>query len=94
MKNSKRDIKKRRWCVCRPTISLSSERVVKGVCKAGFCTEFRCPDCNAILGGWGPMGCKCEGYIRWMWYPAMAPSFTPSAKKPSLPSGRHKGRVA
>jgi hypothetical protein len=54
-----------------------------GVCRYGYCTEFRCPDCSGYLGGWGPVGCRCDGYIRWMWHPDMAPALDHAPVKPS-----------
>lgn len=53
-------------------------------CRWGNCVEFVCPACGRSMGGWGLMGCKCDGYVRWLFYPEMAPSFTGHAPvKPS-----------
>lgn len=36
-------------------------REIEGVCENGQCVEFRDPDTNEVTGGWGPVGCGCEG---------------------------------
>lgn len=31
-----------------------------GRCAFGTCTQIRCPTCQRITGGWGPIGCPCD----------------------------------
>lgn len=54
-------------CVNRPLMT----KEMDGTCKYRRCTVFRCLACRGKLGGWGPVGCKCEGGPRWARYRGM-----------------------
>lgn len=54
------------YCICAERLEGDP-----GVCRYGCCTEFRCPVCRGKLGGWGPVGCRCEGGPRWARHPGM-----------------------
>ncbi len=56
------------YCVCANRL----EGGIAGLCRYGCCTEFRCPVCYGNLGGWGPVGCRCDGGPRWARHPGMA----------------------
>jgi hypothetical protein len=55
------------YCTCEIT-----QKGDAGTCRYGCCTEFRCLKCHGKTGGWGPVGCKCEGGPRWARHPGMA----------------------
>lgn len=85
------------YCTCADRLA-----GVAGICRYGRCTEFRCPECHGKLGGWGPIGCQCEGGPRWARYRGMQqPGYWDWAKdeyvrvhvavKPSI--ARRKGKV-
>lgn len=56
-------------CVCTPEPEPDTDLVTR--CRYGYCTEFRCPRCRGKRGGWGPVGCKCEGGPRWLRHSGM-----------------------
>jgi hypothetical protein len=49
------------------------ERRAEGACRAGYCTEFRCPDCGGELVSWGPIACphKKNEMPRWVRHEGM-----------------------
>ncbi len=57
-------------CTCKddPEWTAETERL----CRYGCCTEFRCPRCHGKLGGWGAVGCKCQGGPRWIRHRGMS----------------------
>lgn len=90
MKN--KDRRKRVFCRCQPPKRMDTPGVVETTCRWG-CAEFRCHRCQGYLGGWGAVGCRCQGYLRWVGNWDMAPALAPEAVKPSLPKGRrHRQR--
>jgi hypothetical protein len=64
---------------------------VMGTCPYGNCREMNCPVCGCGKGGWGPVGCPCDGWACW---PDMRPQLSPTPVKPSAaryrPSRRHR----
>ena len=56
-------------CICRIRVEWTEERAT--YCRYGWCVEYRCPACRGKLGGWGPVGCKCDGGPRWARHPGM-----------------------
>jgi hypothetical protein len=79
---------KGRECQCPEAPDVDS--IIRAVCSEGRCVELRCPACGRWFAGWGPMGCKCSGYVRSMCHPDMAPQDCHAPVKPSLPPGRRK----
>lgn len=59
------------YCDC-PDRKAVWENRAEGTCRYGYCAEFRCRTCHGKLGGWGPVGCKCDNDIRWARHPNMA----------------------
>lgn len=58
-------------CTCPPH-SLNLRDEIQKMCRYQQCMEFRCTGCNAYLGGWGAIGCKCTGDWRWLRHTGMA----------------------
>jgi hypothetical protein len=69
-------------CICRPPVALADAE--RRPCRYGRCTEWRCPRCGANLGGFGAMGCKCDGYVRELFFPDMCQREACVAVKPSI----------
>ena len=57
---------RRNWgnCVCADR----NRPGVEGLCRFGYCAEFRCPDCGGELSSWGPVACphKKDEMPRWV----------------------------
>ena len=78
----------RKWCRCGTPIPQTTRRQP---CRYGYCTEWRCKQCGKLRLSAGPVGCKCEGYMRWLWHPGMGRK-TPVPLKPSSRKGRRHGK--
>jgi len=61
-------------------------------CKAARCTEWYCERCGRTLFGVGPIGCKCDGYIRELFYPGMMALEHHVPVKPSIARRRNQKR--
>jgi hypothetical protein len=70
-------------CRCKPRNEFSPDIVYTTWCRWGRCSEWRCIGCDATLGGFGPMGCKCDGYIRELFHKDMMREEHPVPVKPS-----------
>ena len=65
--------KRLRSCRCWPPRAWPDYQVP---CHWGHCTEFRCVACKKLRFSAGPVGCKCDGYVRWLFHPGMHNSYT------------------
>lgn len=78
-------------------------------CHWGHCTEWRCKACRGLSFSAGAPGCRCSGYVRWLWHPGMhnwrvtvhddySVTYGHAAVKPSIARRRqgsrhHRGRA-
>lgn len=86
---------KNRWiCRCRPRrephLVFSQDNIYQAVCRYGNCAQWRCVKCRANLGGFGSVGCKCDGYIREFFHPDMASLGVSVPVKPSVLARRNR----
>jgi hypothetical protein len=80
-----------RWeCRCKPRNDLAVSTSYQTYCRWGQCLEWRCNDCHATLGGFGTIGCKCDGYIREWVHPDMRQQEHPAPVKPSKLARRNR----
>jgi len=77
-------------CRCKPERSITDS--THRTCRYGRCLEWHCPDCKGNLGGVGPVGCKCDGYIRELFYPDMMAMESHVPVKPSIVRRRNQKR--
>jgi hypothetical protein len=76
-------LRRHKHCVCKSPKNW--EAATPRQCRYGRCTDFICPDCGRTMGGWGKVGCKCQGeVIRWLDYPEMCATKYHAPVKPSL----------